>query len=171
MAEKPPTHALWHNFFRPKLDWVEDTAQLCEENVLFKGLSPSVIRWFAARMHPRSYNAGEIIFHSGDEGSGAVLLRSGNIDIHNKGARLALIEPGDMFGEVALVGGQSRTAEATAITACEVVFLLRADLDSWMKSHPKHASVFLKNLSRMLATRLHESNKTISKYLDEDARQ
>jgi len=162
MAEKPPTHALWHNFFRPKLDWVEHTAQLCEKNLLFKGLSPSVIRWFATRMHPRSYNAGEVIFHSGDEGSGAILLRSGTIEIHNKGARLALIEAGDMFGEVGLVGGQTRTAEAIAIDACEVVFLLRADLDLWMRSHPKHASVFLKNLSQMLATRLHQANKTIT---------
>ncbi len=171
MTEKPSTHALWHNFFRPKVDWAEDTARLCEKNMLFKGLSPAVIRWFAARMHPRSYAAGEIIFHCGDEGSGAILVRSGSIKIHNEGVQLALIEAGDMFGEVALVGGQSRTAEAVAMASCDVVFLLRADLDDWMKSHPKHAAVFLKNLSRMLATRLNESNKAISASLDEDAKQ
>jgi len=169
MAEERSTHPLWHNFFRPKVDWVEDAARLCEQNVLFKDLSAAVIRWLAARMHPRSYAAGETIFHCGDEGSGAILVRSGNIKIHNDGVQLALIEAGDMFGEIALVGGQSRTAEAVAVEACEVVFLLRADLDGWMKSHPKYAAVFLRNLGQMLATRLHESNKAISAAIDGDA--
>jgi len=162
MVSKSPGNALWHNFFKSQDDWVEDTAKLCEENLLFKGFSPSMIRWFAAKMHPREYDAGENIFHAGDEGAGAILLRSGSIAIHSKGVQLATISRGDMFGEVALVDGQARTADAVAVEACELVFLLRTDLNEWANSHPKHACKLLKNLGAMLARRLLESNKNIS---------
>jgi len=168
MSTNSPKNALWHNFFKPKDDWVEDTANKCAENLLFKGFSPNVIRWFAAKMHPREYDAGETIFHAGDEGAGAILLRSGTIAIRSKGVELATIKPGDMFGEVALVDGQARTADAVAIEACELVFLLRTDLDDWANSQPKHACKLLKNLGAMLAGRLLESNKNISKHSTED---
>lgn len=164
METKSSRHALWHNFFRPKDDWVEDTAKICETNLLFKGFSPSVIRWFAAKMHPRSYDAGENIFHAGDEGAGAILLRSGSIAIRNGGVDLAIIKPGDMFGEVALVSGQTRTADAVAIEPCELVFLLGTDLNEWVDCHPKHACRMLQNLGTMLAGRLLEANKSISEH-------
>jgi len=162
MTKKKTPNALWHNFFRKPDDWVEETAKMCEENLLFRGITPSVIRWLAAKMHPRQYDAGEIIFHSGDEGAGAILLRSGSIAIRSKGIELATIRPGDMFGEVALVEGQARTADAVAVEPCELVFLLRTDLDEWVQSHPKYACTLLKNLGTMLAGRLLESNKTLS---------
>jgi len=167
MAEKAQTNALWHNFFKPKDSWIEDTAKKCEENLLFKGFSPTVIRWFAAKMHPRTYDAGEMIFHAGDEGAGAILLRSGSIAIRNNGHDLATIQAGDMFGEVALVDGQARTADAVAMESCELVFLLRADLNDWINSHPKHACILLKNLGAMLAGRLLESNKNLAKVISE----
>lgn len=162
MTTKSPMNALWHNFFKPQDDWIEDTAKLCEKNLLFKGFSPAVIRWFAAKMHPREYKAGENVFHAGDEGAGAILLRSGSISISNNGVQLATIQAGDMFGEVALVDGQARTADAVAVEPCELVFLLRTDLNEWANSHPKHACILLKNLGAMLAGRLLESNKNIS---------
>ncbi len=164
MARKTSQHALWHNFFRPKDDWVEETAKICEKNLLFKDITPSVIRWFTAKMHPRSYDAGENIFHAGDEGAGAVLLRSGCVAIRKDGVDLAMLKSGDLFGEVALVEGQTRTADAVAIEACELVFLLRTDLDEWINRHPKYACVLLQNLGTMLAGRLLEANKTISDY-------
>ncbi|MDX8395639.1 MAG: cyclic nucleotide-binding domain-containing protein [Mariprofundaceae bacterium] len=169
MAGKFQTSALWHNYFKPKDDWVEDTAKKCENNLLFKGFSPTVVRWFAAKMHPRQYDAGETIFHAGDEGAGAILLRSGKIAIRSKGLVLATIKDGDMFGEVALVDGQARTADAVATEPCELVFLLRTDLNDWINSQPKHACVLLKNLGAMLAGRLLESNKNLSNIIAEES--
>jgi len=171
MVKKPVPNALWYNFFGPKEDWVEETVKICVENRLFKGFTPSVIRWLAARMHPRHYDAGEKIFSFGDEGAGAILLRSGTIAIRNKGVELATMRAGDMFGEVALVEGQARTADAIAIKPCELVFLLRTDLDEWVNSHPKHACRLLKNLSSILAERLLESNRTVSRVLEAEGRQ
>ncbi|MDQ6954181.1 MAG: cyclic nucleotide-binding domain-containing protein [Mariprofundaceae bacterium] len=163
MTEKKPVSALWHNYFKQQGGWIEDAAKKCEENLLFKGLSPTVIRWFASKMHPREYRAGENIFHAGDEGAGAILLRTGSIAIRSKGVDLAVIKPGDMFGEVALVDGQARTADAVAIEPCKLVFLLRTDLDDWINSQPKHAGKLLKNLGAMLARRLLECNKSMAK--------
>ncbi|MDQ6950852.1 MAG: cyclic nucleotide-binding domain-containing protein [Mariprofundales bacterium] len=163
MATSPPSHPLWHNFFRQQDDWISETATMCQNNTLFDGLSPAVIRWFASRMHPRHYDAGEIIFHAGDEGAGAILLRSGTIEIRNNGIQLAVMTAGDLFGEVALVSGKERTADAIATEPCELVFLLCADLDGWIESRPKHACTLLQNLGSMLADRLLESNRAVTK--------
>jgi len=158
----PSPNPLWHNFFRSQDDWVSQTATLCEQNKLFHGIPPTVIRWFARRMHPRHYDTDEVIFHVGDEGAGAILLRSGSIAIRSNGVQLATITSGDLFGEVALVDGMARTADAVATEPCEVVFLLHTDLQEWISSRPKHACTLLKNLAAMLAERLLEANRTIT---------
>ncbi|MDX8409151.1 MAG: cyclic nucleotide-binding domain-containing protein [Mariprofundales bacterium] len=158
----PSPSPLWHNFFRQQDDWVSQTATMCAQNKLFHGIPPTVIRWFASRMHPRHYDTDEVIFHVGDEGAGAILLRSGSIAIRNNGIQLATMNSGDLFGEVALVDGMERTADAVATEPCELVFLLHTDLQEWVNSRPKHACTLLQNLGTMLAGRLLAANRAMT---------
>jgi len=135
---------------------------MCQENRLFHDIPISVIRWFVSRMHPRHYEEGEVVFHAGDEGAGAVLLRSGTIEIRNKGTLLATLTSGDIFGEVALIDGKVRTADAVVVASSELVFLLQTDLEEWINHRPKHACIFLKNLGNMLAERLMKANRLVT---------
>jgi len=153
---------LWFNFFRPKGDWIEETARLCQQHQMFKNIPPAIIHWFVSTMHPREYQEKEHIFFAGDEGAGAVLLLSGEVSIRHNGISLTTIEPGDIFGEVALVNGKERTADAIATQPSSVVFFLRADLDEWMNSRPEHACTLLRNLGSMLAQRLLKANQALS---------
>ncbi|MDQ6965225.1 MAG: cyclic nucleotide-binding domain-containing protein [Mariprofundales bacterium] len=153
---------LWFNFFRPHNDWIEETAQLCQQHQIFKNIPHATIRWFVSTMHPREYRSGEHIFFAGDEGAGAVLLLSGEVEITHNGTHLATIVPGDIFGEVALVNGKERTADATATQPSAAVFFLRTDLDEWIESQPQHACILLKNLGNMLSQRLLEANRALS---------
>jgi len=73
-----------------------------------------------------------------------------------------VIQPGDIFGEVALVDGRERTADAVVTQEGEVAFFLRCDLDEWIDSQPRHACLFLRNLGRLLAHRLLEANRALS---------
>jgi len=125
-------------------------------------MSAKAIRWLVSRMHPRSYKKGERIFEMGNPGVGAVLLLSGEISIMADRVELAHLERGDLFGEVALVTDQPRTAEAVALTDCEVLFFLSENLKEWMESRPKQASRLLINLSEMLAQRLLEANRQLA---------
>ncbi len=155
-------HPLWFNFFRPKDDWIEETAQLCQQHQLFNNIPPHVIHWLVGTMHPREFQADEHLFWAGDEGAGAVLMLSGRVTISHNGTKLAEMQRGDIFGEVALVDGKERTADAVAIEPSSVVFFLRADLDEWSKSQPEHACTLLRNLGGMLAQRLLQANQALS---------
>jgi len=155
-------HPLWENLFHDDKDWIKSGTDLCNDNPLFADISANAIHWMVSRMHPRSYEKGESIFSMGNPGAGAVLLLSGEISIMADQVELAHLERGDLFGEVALVTAQPRTADAVALTDCEVLFFLRSNLKEWMESRPKQASRLLINLSKMLAQRLLEANRQLA---------
>jgi CRP-like cAMP-binding protein len=155
-------HPLWKNLFHGDSDWIRNGTDLCNGNPLFADMPAKAIRWLVSRMHPRSYEKGERIFEMGNPGAGAVLLLTGEISIMADQVELAHLKRGDLFGEVALVTGQPRTAEAVALTDCEVLFFLRENLKEWMESRPKQASRLLINLSEMLAQRLLEANRQLA---------
>ncbi len=154
-------HPLWGNLFRGSDDWVERATELCARNPLFTGLTPGAIRWLVARMHPRRHAAGEMIFSMGNPGVGAVLILEGEVRIEAGGVELARLGRGDLFGEVSLVSEQPRTANAVALSDCELVFFLRSDLREWMDSRPRRAAQLLQNLAGMLSVRLLEANRRL----------
>jgi len=158
----------WLRSFRPKIEWVEDACELCEKNPLFYKVPHSSIRWLATRMHPRQYQAGEMIFGMGNAGAGAVLILAGQVSIMVNGVELGRMHRGDLFGEVALAVDLPRTAEVVAEEDCELIFFLRSDLQEWQAIMPKDAARLLQNLSKMLAERLMEKNKVISKEAKND---
>ena len=76
------------------------------------------------------YQSGEQIFQEGDKGDCAFLIESGSIDIStrkdSKFYRIIILEEGDLFGEIALIDNEPRTATATAL---EETRLIRIDRD------------------------------------------
>lgn len=153
---------IWSNFFRNNHGWVRRTSAVCERNPLFSGVPPKAIRWLVSRMHLRQYEEGEVVFHMGDPGAGAVLVLSGCVKIKVRDVLVAELVEGDLFGEVALASSLPRTAEAVSVSFCELVFFLRSDLEEWRETSPKQAAILLVNLSNMLAHRLMEANKQYS---------
>lgn len=158
----------WLQLFQPKVEWVEDACTLCEKNPLFQKVPLKSIRWLVTRMHPRKYSAGELVVGMGNSGAGAVLILSGEVSIRVNDVELGRMHRGDLFGEVALAADLPRTAEVLAAQDCELVFFLRSDLQEWLAIMPKEAARLLQNLSKMLAERLMDKNKMISKKNDSD---
>jgi len=161
------SETFWLRLFRPKVEWVEDACALCEENPLFDKVPRKSIRWLVTRMHPRTYSEGEPIVSMGNSGAGAVLILSGEVSVRVNGIELERMHRGDLFGEVALAADLPRTAEVLAVQDCELVFFLRSDLQEWLAIMPKDASRLLQNLSKMLAQRLMEKNKMISRQAEQ----
>ncbi len=87
------------------------------------------------------YPAGKVIFQKGDPGDSLMVVLSGRIKIgtlsaEGREAVLSFIEPCRSFGEVALLDGKPRSADATAVTAVELFVLRRADVMSFIERHP-----------------------------------
>jgi CRP/FNR family cyclic AMP-dependent transcriptional regulator len=98
---------------------------------------------------------GSTIFSKGDAGNSLVAVISGTVKISisspdGRTAILNLIGPGEIFGEVALLDGQARTADATANTNCEIFVIDRREFLPFVRSQPALAMKFIELLCARL---------------------
>jgi len=103
----------------------------------------------------------QVIFKEGDPGSDAYLIRKGTVDIYkvmnNKKVLLERLQPGEIFGEMAILSGEPRSAHAMASEYVELVVINRNDLEvSIQKSLP-----IVQALSKLLIKRLRRTNDMI----------
>lgn len=68
-----------------------------------------------------AFSAGQIIFREGQPGEVMYVILEGEVDIQASGKGLETLHSGGMFGEMALVDGEPRSAEAVARTDCKLV--------------------------------------------------
>jgi CRP/FNR family cyclic AMP-dependent transcriptional regulator len=69
----------------------------------------------------KSYKAGEVIFRENDPGMFLYVVKTGKVELRREGLLLEVVEPGQIFGEMALIEHNTRSATATAQSDCQVV--------------------------------------------------
>jgi ATP-binding cassette subfamily B protein len=102
-------------------------------------LTPSGIRDLLSRLQSRQLADGEALYRTGDPGDAFYILRSGSVNVvdESKGGRvIAQLMPGDVFGELALLTGQPRSAGVIARESTSVFRLEKGDFDQLVKSYP-----------------------------------
>jgi CRP-like cAMP-binding protein len=115
-----------------------------QRNYLFKGLPEDVIDVLASQAVRRTYKKGAIIFAQGDRGDALYGVASGRVRIGADGPNgqqifLNVMEPGDVFGEIAIVDGLPRTAGATAIEDSVACVIHRANFLQVLHDEPSLA--------------------------------
>jgi CRP/FNR family cyclic AMP-dependent transcriptional regulator len=95
-------------------------------------------------MRPATYAAGQLIFGRGDSGDDMHLVVEGRVRLSVlsvEGRVLSFSHAGraDIFGEIAALDGQPRTADATALTATSTMTLTRTSLKHLMETRPQLA--------------------------------
>ncbi len=73
-----------------------------------------------ARFPLTTYGSGEVIFAEGDKGEHMYVVHSGDVEIERSGEVVETLSGGGIFGEMALIDGEPRSATARAKTACEL---------------------------------------------------
>jgi CRP/FNR family transcriptional regulator, cyclic AMP receptor protein len=137
--------------------------RLLGECVLFRGLSTKERSELVARARMRNIAAGETIFLMGAKGDSMMAVLDGNVRIsvpspEGKEIVLAIIQPGDVFGEIAVLDGKERTAEATAMTDCTLAVLERREVMAFLESNPSGWP----RLVDLLCARLRHSDRQIA---------
>ena len=130
---------------------------------LFSGLSADERAAIAARARIRTFNAGETIFAMGAPGDQLIALLSGMIRIsipssEGKELLLAIIRPGEVFGELAVLDGKERSADAIAEKACIVAILNRHDILSFFERNPSRWLEVIK----LLCERLRQTDRAFA---------
>jgi CRP/FNR family cyclic AMP-dependent transcriptional regulator len=118
-----------------------DKLSLLRNHALFGQLASSVIEHLGSYMRRRTLARGETIFSKGDPGTGLMGVLSGSVKISVPSADgrdivLNIIHEGEVFGEIALLDGRPRTADATAMTPCELIVIERRDFVPFLRRQP-----------------------------------
>lgn len=135
---------------------------------LFSTLRPRELRVMDGLLHEREYLAGEVVFDAGEEGQALYVVLKGRVLICRQGdpvnGRIAEIPEGALFGELALLDGVPRTAQARALDNCTIAALARADFNGLLETHAAIASKVALQLARDLGQKL------VSRYLTLETR-
>jgi CRP/FNR family transcriptional regulator, cyclic AMP receptor protein len=118
---------------------------ILERTRLFRGLPSATIRQISALSMRRSYRDGAIVFSQGDPGDALYGVVTGKIRISSSSRDgreifLNIMEPGDAFGEIALLDGHHRTATAGATSPSELIIITRDHFLELLKREPELVS-------------------------------
>ena len=108
---------------------------------LFQALSSAELQIITAGALERRYTEGETIVREGDPGSSMFLIQAGLCGVTGHGGledsqRLAQLEPGMAFGEIALLTGEARTATVRALVETTLVEIRKETLAPILESNP-----------------------------------
>lgn len=122
---------------------------------IFSNAPTELIAAIDAASTAMQVEAGGYLFQRGDPGDALFALGEGCIQIETsaadgRGRVLNLMRPGDIFGEIALLDGGERTADATALEDCRLQRLSREAFHRVLAAHPDLARHLIEALCRRL---------------------
>ena len=139
------------------LDAERVTATL-SETALLRGLNPAQLTRVQAMLEQQTLMAGTVLFREGDAGDGLYVLTHGSISIvgGSMGARQRFVSysPGAMLGELAMLDGGRRTADAVADSESVVYRLSREKFDALPTTDPVIGERLARNIALNLSERL-----------------
>lgn len=133
-----------------------------EELSIFSGLTPDNIENITKDLKRISFKKGEAIISEHAEGDNLFYIDSGKVEIikdiendDNLFARLSVLGPGDVFGEMSLINDAPRSASAVALEDVELMVMPREVFMDITFTHP----IVMFNLIRTLSGRLRDTNE------------
>ena len=127
---------------------------------LFEGINKRSLIHVLENLQERTYLKGEVIFTQGDIGRALFIVFSGKIALSRqdpatqKNELIAEVQPGEFFGEMALLEEMPRTATARALEDTRVFMLFKIKLESLFFVRPKIGVIIASQLAKILSARL-----------------
>ena len=130
---------------------------------ILSGLPVTLSSQLFARATRYRLAAGEALFRAGEEGDGCYRLDKGVLKVSMTSPQgdertLAIMVPGSIVGELAIIDGLPRSASVIAIKDCELSFISRVAFNEYSQHHPEIYSY----LVNVLAGRLRETNQAMA---------
>jgi CRP/FNR family transcriptional regulator, cyclic AMP receptor protein len=122
---------------------------------LLKDVSIESLTGLTRSLRRRGFHRGEVIFHQGDPGDTLHIIRNGRVKVvlpaeTGDEVVLAVLGPGDCFGELALLDGGPRSASVVAMESVETWVLGRQDFLLFFRSNIEAAERLIINLARTI---------------------
>ena len=140
---------------------------------LFASLDETAARHLLSLILVRNIKSGTAIFRAGDSGDSLCLIESGRVrisitDEDGKLLTLAELAGGDFFGEMALIDGKPRSADATVIEDVRLAVLSREDFLSFVRGNPDIAVEMITAVSHRLRRTDELLRQRVSRNINEE---
>jgi CRP/FNR family cyclic AMP-dependent transcriptional regulator len=147
---------------RPTTSGSFDKRFALQRHPLLGRLGEEAIEKLAERAISKSFRHGSTIFLKGDIGASLYIVCSGTVKISvpstsGRNAIFNIINTGELFGEIAMLDGGSRTADAYAMTDCELLMIDRREFLPLVKNNPEIAI----KLIEVLCARLRRTSEQV----------
>ena len=126
-----------------------------EASTLFRHLPAAELKQAQAAAREIRVHAGREIFKEGDPGDGVYVVKSGAVEITAKVGptqrhSISRVQPGDFFGEMAVLDSQPRSASAVAVEEANVYFVPREQMIELLTRSPGLSMTLLQEISRRI---------------------
>jgi CRP/FNR family transcriptional regulator, cyclic AMP receptor protein len=126
---------------------------------LFGALPERVLDELAAELQLLELPAGSYVFREGEAGSCMYVVLQGDVEVLKKSrggldSRVAVLGPGDWFGEMSIIDVQPRSATVQTVSPGRLIRITAADLDRLYRSDVKAYALIVQNIARELSRRL-----------------
>ena len=143
----------------------EREAQLARVS-FFDGLTGEALALIAKSTTEESHATGTKIFQYGDVGDKLFILLEGKVrisrDVGMGEEALAVLGPGEVFGEMSLIDDAPRSADARVQERCRLLVIGKEEFDDLLFLHKDLAYEVLWNCIRLLSSRLRETNEKLT---------
>ncbi|MFA7257429.1 MAG: cyclic nucleotide-binding domain-containing protein, partial [Kiritimatiellales bacterium] len=136
-------------------------ADVVNRSPLFKGMRKGQVKKIILLGEVREAAAGIRAVTAGEQGSSMFLLLEGSVKIEAEGSEIARLNPGEIFGEIALVNPGPRSADVVALEPLKYIEISWQGLQNMQKRFPRLAGKVFLNLAAILGDRLVQTDKKL----------
>lgn len=136
-------------------------ADVVNRSPLFKGMRKGQIKKIILLGEVREAGSGVHAVTAGEQGSSMFLLLEGSVKVESEGREITRLNPGEIFGEIALVNPGPRSADVIAIEPLKYIEISWQGLQNMQKRFPRLAGKVFLNLAAILGDRLVQTDKKL----------
>ena len=126
---------------------------------IFKDTPEHILADLAPLMQEEEYEQGSLIFEEGEIGDCMYIIHQGEVRIHKNNMTLAILKEKEVFGELALLDAELRSASATTNADCVLFRIEQEPFYELIENRPEVAKGFIKILCQRLRAQNERSIK------------
>jgi CRP-like cAMP-binding protein len=132
-----------------------------EESFLFAGLNGADREIVEEHMYEVHLDKGEVLFNEGDQGDFLCYVAQGSLQIikqnrAGKAVELAVLQRGQLIGEMAIIEHATRSASVLALEETVLMILTRKGFELLLAQHPSIGIVILRSLAKQMSVKIRE---------------
>lgn len=125
---------------------------------LFAGVGPADLASLADHAVEVDFPADRVIARQGEIGTGFFVVVEGSVRVVRDGDELAVLGPGEFFGELSVLDGKPRVAQVVSIEDTRCLALASWDFEAELLAHPSLALAILRGLADRLRTKTEQQH-------------